>query len=131
MADIDRRTGETISNEQSALQSAEIIFSTRIGELVMLRHFGGGIVELLGRAMTPRLFAAFRMLIVVAIDLWEPRLKVRGVYLTTNASSLALGKAGVRIEVDYMPNGHKGDFTVQKQLQFGLSALDNGVKVNV
>lgn len=129
MADIDRNTGQVISGEQSVLQSVEIIFSTRIGEVVMLRHFGAGIVELLGRSMTPQLFAAFQMLIVVAVQRWEPRLKIRGVYPKISASSIELGQAGVRIEADYMPNGHKGDFTVQKVLQFGLAAFNNGMAV--
>ena len=43
MADFDRRTGAILDNYQSALQSVEIIFSTRIGEMVTLREFGGGV----------------------------------------------------------------------------------------
>lgn len=129
MADVDRRTGETIDNEQSALQAVEIIFSTRVGELIMLRHFGAGVVELLGRAMTSDLFALFRVLVVTAIDQWEPRLNVRGVYLELDSNDAQRGKTNIRIEVDFMPNGHKGDTTVQKQMQFGLSVFDDGLRV--
>jgi phage baseplate assembly protein W len=129
MVDIDRRTGAVISNEASVLQSVEIILTTRIGELVMLRQFGAGIVELLGRAATPELFAAYRMLIMVAIDLWEPRLRVRGVYVKTDAAAIMQGHANIRIEADYMPAGHKGDTQVAKSLVFSI--LFSGNQLNV
>ena len=129
MVDINRRTGEVISNEASVLQSVEIILTTRIGELVMLRQFGAGVAELLGRAVTPELFAAYRTLLMVAIDLWEPRLRVRGVFVAANAEEIALGHAEIKIRADYMPEGHKGNTQVAKTLVFGILFSGNELSV--
>lgn len=113
MADIDRRTGAIIDNYASACQAVEIIFTTRLGEVVMLREFGGGVVEMLGRLMVPSLFAAFQQLIGTAIDLWEPRFRVRAVRINGSAEQLRSGEAGISIEVDWRPRAHRGDFRVE------------------
>ena len=63
MVGLDRRTGKRISNLESAYQAVTFTLSTRIGDVILLREFGGGVVELLGRAMTPALFAAWKQLI--------------------------------------------------------------------
>ncbi|WEK04563.1 MAG: GPW/gp25 family protein [Candidatus Devosia phytovorans] len=120
MSGVDRRTGKLISNYEHALQSVEVIFTTRIGERVMRRHFGAGMVELLGRAMTPKLFAAWQLLLAVGIDLWEPRFRVRGVYVSATPTDLRLGRAGVRIEVDYRPRALSGDFSVEGVRSFTI-----------
>ncbi|MDX6806313.1 GPW/gp25 family protein [Terrihabitans rhizophilus] len=120
MADLNQRTGAVIDNYASALQSVEIIFATRLGEMVLLREFGAGIIELLGRALTPKTVAAFAILLAAAIDLWEPRFRVRRVSLTGSVDELRLGQAGVRIEVDWRPRGHLGDPTVESVQTFGL-----------
>ena len=88
MAGIDRHTGKVIDNLASAYQGVEVILSTRIGSRVMRREFGGGIAELLGRLMTPALFAAWRQLVATAIDLWEPRFRVRKVMLDGSAEAV-------------------------------------------
>lgn len=113
MTAVDRVTGRLIDNYTSALQAVEVIFATPIGERVMRRHFGAGLVELLGRAVTPPLFAAWQTLVAVGIDLWEPRFRVRGVYVGGSADTLRLGAASVRVEVDWRPRAHLGDFTVE------------------
>lgn len=128
MSAVDRNTGQVVGNYASALQSVEVIFSTAIGERVMRRHFGAGLVELLGRAVTPPLFAAWQTLIAVGIDLWEPRFRVRGVYVTGSVDALRLGRAGVRIEVDWRPRGHLGDLTVEGVRSFSVGFGD---RVNV
>ena len=51
----------------------------------------------------------------VGIDLWEPRFRVRGVYVTATADTIAAGAADIRIEVDWRPRGHLGDPTVEGQ----------------
>ncbi|MBP0440688.1 GPW/gp25 family protein [Tianweitania sediminis] len=119
MADIDRRTGQVIDNYQSALQSVEIIFSTRIGEMVTLREFGGGALEVLGRALTLKTIDTFRLLLAAGIDLWEPRFRVRRIALTGTVDEIRMGKAGFAIEVDWRPRGHLGDPTVERVQTFG------------
>jgi len=119
VADFDRRTGQVIDNYQSALQSVEIIFSTRIGEMVTLREFGGGALEVLGRALTLRTIDAFRLLLAAGIDLWEPRFRVRRISLTGTVDEIRQGRAGFAIEVDWRPRGHLGDATVESVQTFG------------
>jgi len=124
MADIDRNTGAVIDNYASALQSVEIIFTTRIGELVMRREFGAGLIELLGRLMVPSLFGAFRTVMASAIDLWEPRFRVRWIELNGSAEGIRLGQASFVIEVDWRPRGHLGDPTVEGVRTFGLTFVN-------
>ncbi|PZR58970.1 MAG: hypothetical protein DI537_53505, partial [Stutzerimonas stutzeri] len=121
MAGIDRVTGRVISNLDSAFQGVEVTLTTRISSRVMLREFGGGVLELLGRAVTPALFAAWRQLIGTAIDLWEPRFRVRQIHVTGSVEELRVGTAGLRIEVDFRPRGHLGDETVERSLSFGVN----------
>lgn len=120
MADFDRRTGAPIDNLASAFQGVEIVLSTRIGSRMMRREFGGGVVELLGRALTPTLFAVWQQLIGTAIDLWEPRFRVRKITPRGTVDELRRGTAGLSIEVDYRPRGHRGDPTVERVLSFNL-----------
>jgi hypothetical protein len=74
--------------------------------------------------MTPRLFAAWQMLLAVGIDLWEPRFRVRGVYVTGSVDALRLGQAGVRVEVDWRPKGHLSDFSVEGVRSFTIGFGD-------
>lgn len=130
MADIDRRTGQVIDNLASAFQSVEIILSTPIGSrLIPSRSFGAGVVELLGRLVTPALFAAYKQLIGTAIDLYEPRFNVNQVSVDGTADELRLGRAKLLIAVDYRPRGHQGDFTVERQLSFGITFANGIVRV--
>jgi phage baseplate assembly protein W len=118
---IDRHTGLVIDNYTSALQAVEVIFSTAISERGMRRYFGAGLVELLGRALTPQLFAAWKVLMAVGIDLWEPRFRVRGVYVAASPEALRLGSSSVRVEVDWRPRGHLGDTTVESVRTFSIT----------
>ncbi len=129
MADFDQRTGAILDDYGSALQSVEIVFTTRLGEMVMLREFGAGLVELLGRLFVPRLFAAFRALVMAAIDIWEPRFRVRRIDLSGSVDEVRLGRAGFNIEVEWRPRAHLGDETVEGVRTFGLTFLDGAVRV--
>lgn len=120
MTGIDRHSGRAIGNYESALQSVEVIFSTRIGERVMRRHFGAGLAELLGRATTPALFAAWKTLVAVGIDLWEPRLRVREVKISAAPDALRLGQAGIRVLVDWRPRALSGDMSVAGTRSFTI-----------
>jgi len=121
MADIDRRTGAVIDNLASTYQSVEIILTTRLSSILMLREFGSGVWELLGRAITPSLFSAWQQLIATAIDLWEPRLAVRRILPTGSVEEIRAGRAGLTIEADYRPRGHLGDFTVERVVGFTIN----------
>lgn len=87
----------------------------------MRRQFGGGVAELLGRMVNERLMAIVQQLVGTAIDLWEPRLAVRKVYFSGGVDEVRRGSLNVVIEADYRPDGHLGDFTVERSLSFSVS----------
>lgn len=128
MAGIDRRTGKVIDNLQSALQGIEVTFSTRLGDRMMRREFGAGLIELIGRLVSAHLLMAFQQLIVTAIDLWEPRFHVRRILFEGSAEQIRLGTARFGIEVEYRPRGHVGDFTVERLVNFSLTFDGRGVR---
>lgn len=129
MVGISRHTGLPVSNLESAYLGVEVILMRRIGSLIMRREFGAGIVELLGRKMTPYLFAAFQSLIATAIDLWEPRFQVRRVIVTGSVEEIRTGHAGFQILAEFRPRGHLGDTTVERIVSFGLSINSGKVVV--
>lgn len=129
MSGMDRETGRMLPNLDHAYQSVEVILGTRIGSRVMRRQFGGGVVELLGRAVTPQLFAAFQQLIGTAIDIWEPRLRVRRVSIDGSVEALRAGRASFVFEVDYRPRGHLGDFRVERVVTFRMFFRSSQVEV--
>lgn len=129
MAGIDRHTGKVMPNYDHALQSVEVVLSTRIGTRVMRRQFCGGAAELLGRAVTPPLFTLFQQLVATAIDIWEPRFRVRQITPQGTVEQIRAGQVGVRFEVDYRPRAHLGDFTVERVLSFGLNFRAGGLRV--
>jgi len=124
--DFDRETGAVIDNYASAVQSVGVILSTRVGEMVMLRQFGGGVSDLLGRALTPQLFAAFRLLVAASIDLWEPRFRVRRVQVEGDVDGLRAGRVRLTIEADWRPRGHLGDETVEAVRTLTLGQAHTG-----
>lgn len=129
MAGIDRMTFGVIGNLDSAYQGLEVMFTTRLASRVMRREFGAGLVELLGRRITPPLFAIFQQLLATSIDLWEPRFKVRRITLAGSAEEVRLGILGIGLEVDYRPRGHLGDETVERVVNFAMTFSKTGVKV--
>ena len=130
MAGIDRRTFKPIENLTSAYQGVEVIVTTLIGDRVMRREFGGGILELLGRLVTAPLFAAFQQIIATAIDLWEPRFRVRRITPQGSVEEIRLGHLGLVVEVDYRPRGHLGDFTVERVLSFTMLFREANVSIS-
>ena len=128
MAGIDWRTGRVIDNVRSAMQGIEVTFSTRLGDRVMRREFGAGLIELIGRLISEELLAAFQQLIVTSIDLWEPRFSVRRVLFEGSAEQIRTGVAKFAIEADFRPRGHLGDFTVERLMNFTLTFDAKGVR---
>jgi hypothetical protein len=118
---LDRETGLPLRDLDHVRQSVQTIFTTRLGERVMLRWFGGGLTELLGRRITPALLRTYRMLLALAIATWEPRLQVVKIDGTGNsARAVELGQLKFTVICYYRPRGHLGDFRVEG----GTRALD-------
>lgn len=124
MAGIDRQTMMPMANFPHALQSVEVIVTSRLYSRVMRREFAGGIIELLGRMISPALMALFKQLLATSIDLWEPRFRVRRVTFNGSADEVRLGRAGVSVEVDWRPRALQGDFTVEGTRLFTIMARD-------
>lgn len=109
---INRETGAPLSDWDHVVQSIGVIFSTRIGERVMLRHFGSSAPVLLGRAMTAANVLRFWALVGIAIDLWEPRFRVVRVGIVDQSAEVTRqGRMMFVIEGEYRPLAHRGDFT--------------------
>lgn len=114
MTGMDRRTGRSLGGWDHVVQSLEVIFSTRIGERVMRRSFGSDVPALLGEPLSEPTALRFFTAIIVAIELWEPRYRVRQVAIEPAQNSpeaLRAGRLRLAIIGEYRPRGHLGDPT--------------------
>ncbi len=118
---MDATTGRTLSGWPHVLQSVGTIFDTRIGERVMRRPFGAGNLTLLGRRLVPQILALYRLLHILALERWEPRVRVRHVDISGTVEELRAGAIRSRVTVDYLPRGHLGDTTVATQYDISLT----------
>lgn len=110
----DGRTGKTLSDWDHVLQSLEFVFATLIGSLVMLREFGSAVPALLGRPMNTATVLRFATAIIVAVELWEPRFRIKQVTFSRRQNSperMRLGGLAMTIVGEYRPRGHLGDPT--------------------
>lgn len=110
---LDRLTGKPLSGIAHVRQSVKLILKTAIGSRVMRRNFGSNVPPLLGRSMSEALILRYKTAIIVAIELWEPRLDVLFVHRRSdnNPEQMRTGRFGMTVQYDYMPRGHLGDFT--------------------
>lgn len=121
----DRHTGRVIAGWAHVVQSLEVIFTTRFGERAMRRWFGSAVPRLLGENMVPSTVLKFWTAVCIAIDLWEPRFRVTKIVPLGTAENMRGGALGFEIVGVYMPRGHLGDFTVERDirsLRIGMSS---------
>ncbi|MBY6239808.1 GPW/gp25 family protein [Methylosinus sp. Sm6] len=112
---IDRHTGQPLTGWAHVVQCLQVIFSTGVGARVMRRTFGSAVPALLGQNLVPATVLRFMTAYAIAIDLWEPRFRVRSFSLPSdknNAETAGQGRLTIQIHGDYMPNALEGDFTV-------------------
>ncbi len=130
MAGLSRHTFQPVSNMESALQGVEVTLGTRLYSRVMRRQFGAGLIEILGKKLSPKRFAVFMQLIAVAIDRWEPRFKVRRLIPQGTPEQVRAGVVGLTIEADFRPKAHLSppDYTVERSVSFGLFFRDGKVQ---
>jgi phage baseplate assembly protein W len=133
MAGINRATGKLLGGWGHVLQSLHVLFSTHIGARVMRRYFGSEVPPLLGENLTPRTVVRFCYAVVVAIELWEPRFRVKQVVVNPDQNSpeqLRAGRLTMAIHGVYMPRGHLGDPTPARgDYVITLGAGPGGVEV--
>ena len=111
---VDRNTGRVLTGIDHVRQSVQVIFTTALFSRVMRRFFGSYVSALLEREnLTPDALSRFFLAIIVAIDLWEPRLRVLKVIYPAPQNTTAgarTGKLGMRVLALYRPNALQGDF---------------------
>lgn len=129
VVDFDETTGELIDPLSSTYQDTCVVLSTRLASVWMLREYGAGVVELLGRRITPPLFGAYKQLVCTAIDIWVVRFRVRRIVATGSIEDFRLGHLTMDMEVDYRPRAHLGDPTVERVVPLNLLFNRNDVSV--
>ena len=120
---IDRETGKPLSDWDHTVQSILVILSTHFGERVMRRVFGSAVPRVLGKNLVPDTMLKFYMAVAVAIELWEPRFRVRRFDYpgaTNSPQDLRQGRIGIRLIGDYMPRALEKDFTVESNRTVAL-----------
>ena len=113
-AGIDRRTGKVLDGWAHVVQSLGVIFTTRLGARVMRRTFGSAIPGLLGKPLVPSTTLKFFVAYAIAVELWEPRFRVRRFsYPSSNSPErMRQGQIGFRVDGDYLPGALEGDQTI-------------------
>lgn len=114
---MDRNTGARLDGWAHVAQSLGDIFTTRYGERVMRRYYGSLVPRLLGENMVPETYLRFFAAVGVALE-QEPRVRLLQV---TPLSVDRDGRSGIRIELEYRPRGHLGDFTPEGRKRVALS----------
>lgn len=113
---MDRHTGKSLGGWDHVVQSLYYLFALLIGARVMRRSVGSAVPIILGREnLTQPALGQFWAAIMLAIELWEPRFKIRQVIYPIPENSgvrVRAGQLGVRLIGQYRPNALLGDFTV-------------------
>lgn len=127
---LDRETGLPLYDLDHVAQHVETLFTTRLGDLIMARGYGAGVTELLGRRILPKLVAAYKTLLALAIATWEPRLQVVRIEASGNtANAVTLGQLQFQVLAYYRPRALDGDFAIEGGLRgFGLAVNDNRLR---
>ena len=110
MAGIDAHTGQAMSDGWAhTQQSLRFLWTTRLGERVMVRQVGNRGLENLGRGMTPTRILALFQALTVSAELFEPRFKVTKI---TPLRASVGGALSFEVAGDYRPRALSGDLTV-------------------
>ena len=106
---IDRMTGRALTGWDHCAQSIGDIVSTLIGERVEMRDYGSDAPGLQDRPGNQASIVRHFSAIAQAIWRWEPGYRLRRVSLTDLDRD---GLTGFRMEGDFYPRGHLGDYSV-------------------
>lgn len=117
MAGVDRRTGKVLSGWAHTVQSCFVLFSTGIGWRIRRRTFGSAVPATLGRDLNEATMLRLKTAIIVALELWEPRVTPLFAFERSENSPdrLRSGRLGISVTCIYRPRGHLGDPTPEDQ----------------
>ncbi len=114
-AGMDRRTGRLLRDFAHVVQSIEDILTTDIAERITREWYGFPGFKMLGELLNEPNLLRFFQLVAVALTMRqlnglpaEPRFRI--VKLSLLEATRA-GEITCRIEGEYLPRGHLGDFT--------------------
>jgi phage baseplate assembly protein W len=90
-------TLDMVSDDNDIHESLWILFSTRLGERVMVPEYGTGLWKMVFRALTTTLMSQMKSMVKQAILNWEPRVDVDAVQVQPDSDVAGL----VLINVTY------------------------------
>lgn len=108
MAGMNRATGRLLSGWDHVLQSVRVIMTTPFFERVMRDYVGSHAVKLLGENVNEQTVMRLRWAIMLAIDLFEPRLTP---YRIDIVDFDRTGSSDWILQAIYRPNALSGDMT--------------------
>ena len=121
MAGIDRFSGQILDGWAHVAQSLQVIYTTSIGSRVMRRTFGAEVPALLGRSIDAGRLLRFQAAMIVAAELWEPRVRIVAIETLSNPPNspekIRSGALSMRALCRYRPRGHLGDPTEDAQIR--------------
>jgi phage baseplate assembly protein W len=79
-------TVEMVSNDDDIHESLWILFSTRLGERIMVPQYGSGLWRTVFRTMTTTLMSQMKAMVQQAILNWEPRIDVDEIKVQPDAT---------------------------------------------
>ena len=134
---VDRVTGQVLIGWPHVRQSINAIFHTRFHTRILRGWVGSMVPHILGESGVPRIIQRFYGAIQTAIDLWEPRYRIKRVFFQgyaigdayspappSGTEEFRIGHLFFRNEGVYMPRGHLGDPTPLSRQLGGL--VDRG-----
>ncbi len=101
MKGMNANTGKAIEGADHLAQSIADILSTPLGSRVMLRDYGSLLFDLIDQPLNAATAMLLRAATAIAIQRWEPRIKVSRVSLSGSPAdgNLAITIAGARTDV--------------------------------
>ncbi|MQB19656.1 baseplate assembly protein [Agrobacterium tumefaciens] len=102
-------TGAPLTDWDHTQQSIRKILETPRGSRVMRRDFGSDIPDLIDAKMTPRNILKLYSASATAIQIWEPRFRMRFGRVTR---ADVTGALSLEIYGTYFPLGHRGDYSI-------------------
>ncbi|MBF0035823.1 phage baseplate protein [Citrobacter freundii] len=94
MKGMNSQTGRPLSGDAHLNQSIANLLTTPIGTRVLRRDYGSGLFDLVDSPLDGILVANIRKEVAVAINRWEPRLKIERVYV------LAAGNGYIEVGIE-------------------------------
>ncbi len=93
-----RKTGRWLNGGDHIKQSIVDILTTRKGERVLRRNYGGFLPELIDRPMQPAFIAQYAVEIAQNIDEWEPRVSLKNITLIEGNNQ---GQGNLKLTLEY------------------------------